>query len=480
MPEPAGIVALAKQVKASHRAYPLYGLGRMFLNKPERHRVRVTSNAPAYPLYQIGEDGPVTLNRHTAERDAFLLLRSKYYTEETVQIEAPKGNYSNVARCRFSGVLLGPTNHHGYQPALRRLFESRFSRRMDFNEFLRQIEIVNDPAVVEEWKKQSSSVVVYRTIQEAEPLEFKTVPEVEAHFRQTYLAQLIKTGRSMEMSGLASREVADREIRDCIRNAWEKERGFPAQIVNQIRPRFMEAGLHIWKHRKRILYISTARPVRFGAEAKNVSAHIADILNIVETSPKCTRAEIYTQLLKPHEQEEEFPKLKASLASDLHWLVQSGHIIEFHDGILDLPLLPKDLAKEPQGREGEEQSPAGQKRAEPAAGEPQGHAPMEIVQPGTRVEPSADSEGCTSVDQVEAPDGTVETMPGVPIIDEKLEPAALESLAAAPVAVEAPVAAPVVVETPEMVAVETPVEPAAAGASLEALPSNYLPSPSTE
>lgn len=351
LPEPNGIAVLSKQIKSSHRAYPLYGLGRMFLNKPDRHRVRITSNAPACPLFQAGEDGPVSLNRQAIEREAFRSCQAKYYSEETIQIDPPKGNFTNVARCRFSGVLLGPTNHHGYQPALRRLYESRFSRRMDFNDFLRQIEVVSDPAIVEQWKAQASSVTVFRTTQETEPVEFKTVPEVEAHFRQTYLAKEIRSGRTLEMSGIASRDIADRDIREAVREAWEKERTFPAQIVNQIRPHFTDAGLHIWKHRKRILFVSTVRPVRFNTEARNISGHIADILNIVETVPKCTRAEISNRLLKPHESEENFPKIKAALAADLHWLIQSGHVIEFYDGILDLPLLPKEAAKEAQASE---------------------------------------------------------------------------------------------------------------------------------
>ncbi len=346
LPEPNAVAALAQQIKSNHRAYPIYGLGRMFLNKPERHRVRVTSNAPAHPLFQVGEDGPVTTSRQAAEREAFRAVKASYYAEETLQLEAPKGNYTNVARCRLSGVLLGPTNHHGYQPALRRLYEARFSRRMDFNEFLRQIEVVNDPAVIEEWKKQVSSITVFRTTQEAESVEFKSVQEVEAHFRANYLEKAIRSGKTLEMSGVASRNVGDRQIRDAIRSAWEKERSFPAQTVNRLRPPFQDAGLHIWKHRKRILFVSTVRPVRFGSDAQSVSKHIADILNIIEASPKCTRSDFSTHLLKPHEAEPEFQKIKAALASDLHWLIGSGHVIEFHDGTFELPLAPKEAAKE--------------------------------------------------------------------------------------------------------------------------------------
>ncbi len=387
IPETEGIAALSQQIKANHRAYPLYSLGRMFLNKPERHRVRITSNAPAFPLYQIGENGPISLNRTHAEREAFRTLKSSYYCEETLQGEPPKGNYSNVARHRLTGILLGPTNHHGYQPALRRLYDARFSRQMNFNEFLRGIEIVTDPAAIEQWKKEASSSTVYRTLKEPEPLEFKSAAEVEAHFRSHYLENEVRGQRSVEIGGTASRSVRDRTLCEAIRAAWEKERGFPSQIVNQIRPHFVESGLHIWKHRKRILFVSTVRPVRFGQAAKDISAHIAGILRVIEASPKCSRADLSNELLKPHEAEPEFQKLKSGLAADLHWLIASGHVIEFHDGTLDLPLTPRDLGAET-AAPAKETPPAGEETAtetaptvEAAPEQPEPTEPTEAVEP---------------------------------------------------------------------------------------------------
>ncbi len=344
LPEEESIAALIQQIKTGHRAFPLYGVGRMFLNKPERHRVRITSLAPACPVYAVGESA--TLNRAQAEREAFRALRANYYTEETTEVEPPKGNFASVARCRLSGVLLGPTNHHGYQPALRRLYDARFSRRSSYPEFLRQIEVVNDPAVVEAWKQEISKTTVYRTTQEAEPKEFKTLAEVEAHFRATYLESAIKGDKSVTIGGVASRSVNDRAIREAIRATWEKERTFPAQLVNLMRPHFTSANLQIWKHRKRILFISEVRPVRFGPEARSVSEPIANLLNIIEASPKCTRADLSAQLLKPRENDPEYQQLKAALAADLRWLIQAGHVIEFHDGTFDLPLPPKEAARE--------------------------------------------------------------------------------------------------------------------------------------
>ena len=66
-------------------------------------------------------------------------------------LEPIKGNFSNVAKLRGGGPIIGPTNYHAYQPTLRRLYEERFSRRMSFPEFMRdEVQIVNDEQTIAE------------------------------------------------------------------------------------------------------------------------------------------------------------------------------------------------------------------------------------------------------------------------------------------------------------------------------------------
>ena len=120
LPEPAAGAGIARQIKSSGRAYAVFGTAKLFLERPERHRVRLTSVDAEVLLHQIGT-GPISFDRTTIERNAFLTAREEFYREDTVQGEEIKGSYRNVARCRATGALLGPTNHHGYQPALRKL-----------------------------------------------------------------------------------------------------------------------------------------------------------------------------------------------------------------------------------------------------------------------------------------------------------------------------------------------------------------------
>jgi len=403
-PDESCTVSIARQIKSTHRAYSLFDLARMFLARPERHRLKMTTKTVAEPLYQVGEDGSVSLDRAAAERAAFPLARQKFYVEVTERRDAPKGNFSNVARCRANGFLLGPTNYHGYQPAMRKLYEERFSRRMSFSDFQREIEVVSDAALVEKWKEQSSSVTVFR-LKPAEVVEkkaeevavapaeekttegtqavegeapeqqatpeqqpapdqqaaperahepapeevaetapaayegpvFASLNEVEQHFRENYLQGLIRTASSFHLSGEASRELSDRGIAAAVRLAWEQERGFPGQMMHQLRQQFTRSGLHVFKHRKRMQFVSLIRPAPM--ESGNLSPGVAEILQVIQANQNCTRASLAAAILGTDETAVD-PARKATLATDLHWLIETGSVIEFSDGRLELPLAP--------------------------------------------------------------------------------------------------------------------------------------------
>ena len=341
LPEPAVLSGLANHIRNGALAYPLLGLARMFLEKPERHRVKITSTDPAAPLWQCGENGPVALDRRAIEENAFRLLREKFYTTETIQRDPPKGNFASVARCRLTGDLLGPTNHHGYQLAMRRLYEDRFSRRMSFPDFQREIENVTDPAVVEKWKEQTSTVTVHKTTREPEEKTFETEADAEAHFRKHHLEAEIHSGTEFVLTGEASRVLPDPRLRNAVRNAWENERGFPGQLMGRISRLMIDERLLIFKHSKRMLFLTPIRPQPFKPGGQTLSENVAAILNTLDARPKCKRAALAATLLEGIADETEKEKRKSALASDLHWLIQAGRVIEFHDGTLDLPLTPK-------------------------------------------------------------------------------------------------------------------------------------------
>jgi hypothetical protein len=350
LPEERAFAKIIQQIKLGHVAYPLFGLARMFLERPERHRIRVRSLDNQTMVYQFGDNGPVAMDSSSLERIAFAEKKDEFYETQIIEKEPVKGNFSSVARCTLSGKLLGPTNYHAFQPTIRSLYEQRFSRRMSFEDYRRTIEISSDPVVVEQWKEEARKVVTFRTKDQENPAAFESMAAVEQHFRTQFLPGLIKPCLATELSGDTARHLPDRGIIAAIRKARDRENRFPAQIAGALRHGLNHAGLQVFKHKKRILYISTVRPQLFDLNHSSVSPSLFAILSTVRSFPKISRKQLAEKVLSKqlgaaatNEASPEFQQARTALASDLIWLAKAGHVIEFSDGSLDLPLPPKQV-----------------------------------------------------------------------------------------------------------------------------------------
>src|SRR5271166_60169 len=350
LPEERAFSKIIQQIKQGHIAYPLFGLARMFLERPERHRIRVRTLDNHTLIHQFGDDGPVAMEASALERIAFNAKKDDFYETRIVEKEPVKGNFTSVARCTISGKLLGPTNYHAFQPLLRGLYEQRFSRRMSFEDYRRSIEISSDPQLVEQWKAEARTTVTFQTKDQENPVVFDTPAAVEQHFRANYLPSLIRGCLATEISGEVSRHLPDRGIMAAIRKARDRENRFPAQIAGALRHGLNQAGLHVFKHKKRILYISTVRPQLFDSNQGTVSTGLSAILSTIRSYPKISRKQLAEKVLTKvvgdkvsDESNAAYQQAKTTLATELIWLAKAGHVIEFADGTLDLPLPPRPV-----------------------------------------------------------------------------------------------------------------------------------------
>ncbi len=336
LPHVASLENVIVQIKSGSVAYSIFALARLFLEKPERYNVglRAPENSE---LYQLGEHGPVSVDRRLLEAGAFALAKEDFYKIDIVQSDPIKGNFTNVARCRASGTLLGPTNHHSYQAQLRNLYEQRFSRRMNFADYQRQIEIVSDPEAVEQWKEQARNITTYTTTREEPPATFSSSNEVERHFRQHYLPDLIRATPEMNVNGVLSRRLPDRGLGRVIENAWSHETRSPSGMMQELAGALRQANLNIFRHRRGMLFVSSIRSRSFKHELTGVSPSIAAILEAISATPGIHRKELAEKLIAATPESADAERLKLSLASDLKWLVSAGYVIEFNDGSLDLP-----------------------------------------------------------------------------------------------------------------------------------------------
>jgi hypothetical protein len=175
LPDRHGVEGLAKQIRSSAKAYPIFTLSRLVLDKSERYHVEFKrASEAATPLFQLKTDGSLWLNEREAAARALSAHLEKFYRREQVQVEPPKGVFNCVAVCGMSGVLLGPPNYHDYQTKLVRLHAERFAN-MPFEAFKSRVRMERDEATIQKWKDEQSVKDVFFPV---EP-EAKPKPEID-------------------------------------------------------------------------------------------------------------------------------------------------------------------------------------------------------------------------------------------------------------------------------------------------------------
>lgn len=384
IPDDKGVESLARQIKMTGRAYPLFDIAQMILQKPERHNVTLSAkkNAEGKPLqvlYVCALDDTVWLSEDEAVRYVLDKHFATFYQPERTKIEGPKGTYTFVAQCGMSGTILGPPNYHDYQNQLRKLHAERFSR-MPFEAFKARVKIVKDEAVVKKWLEDQSWKTEYVCLNMPEPLKLGSRDEVEKHFREVHLPNIIKQVETFKMTGTASRQLRSPTLVRAVRYAWEEQKRFPLQIATVLSQQFASHGLQFFKVNKTITHVAPARPHYLDLETVPVSDGIRKIVQYIDAHPRCSRRQLIEALAPgsqtppppptPEAQSatpEPSPEVTA-IVSDLHWLVHQGHVIEFANGALDTAKKPAPRPPKPAAPERPAASPPENKEGD---GEPQ-------------------------------------------------------------------------------------------------------------
>jgi len=428
VPVENGVESLARQIRVTGRAYPLFQIAQLVLDKPERYSVQlaVRKNAdgtPKQPLFSCALDDTPWLSEEEAVAHVLKNHFATFYTPERTATEPPKGVYTFVAQCGFSGVILGPPNHHDYQNQVHKLHTERFAR-MPFEAFKARVKIVRDEAVVKKWVEDQSFKTEYVCLNVPEPLKLPSLEEVEKHYRAVHKDSIIKPVETFTVAGVPSRALRSRELQRLVRSEWEQHKHFPLPVATSLSRSFASHGLHFFKVNKTVTHVAVARPQFLDLEANPVSENIKRIVNYINEHPKCSRRKMVEALapapaaptvleVKPDapkatEPAEPTPE-QTALIVDLHWLVHQGHVLEFADGKLETAKkpVPKPVKAE----------------AKPAAVAPETVVPEAAVA-GTEVPAAAEvpTTDATAVVELEAAAVAPAPEPIIPVVEPVIVP----------------------------------------------------------
>ncbi|HEX4341863.1 MAG TPA: hypothetical protein VH255_00635, partial [Verrucomicrobiae bacterium] len=278
LPEEKGAESLGRQVKSTGRAYPLFQIAGLVLQKPERYVVQITvkkkpDGTVIQPLFVCALDDTIWLTEDEVVAHVLKTHFATFYQIERTPTDPPKGTYTFVAQCGLSGAILGPPNYHDYQSKLHKLHAERFSR-MPFDAFKARVRIVKDEAVVKKWIDDLSFKTEYVVLNVPEPLRLPNMEEVEKHFRSVHKDNIIKSVQTYTLGGLTARSLRCRELLRAVRQTIEQQQRFPMQVATALSQRFASQGLHFFKVNKTVTHVSVARPAYLDLEATPVSENI--------------------------------------------------------------------------------------------------------------------------------------------------------------------------------------------------------------
>lgn len=331
LPEQQRLASLVRQIHHTRRAYPLMDLANLMVHDPEGYLVKVEAkkDAGGFELYQCRSCKAVA----TTEEAIIQHLQSNHltdmYEKEEIETDPPSGSFSCVARCRKTGTLIGPPNHHSYNEKLNELHQTRFAS-LSLEDFKRSIETVHEEEVIEQWKEESRKQTVYKlkSDPEAEGVDLR---KAELNFSKKVPTMYEKTQRAIFPAKVAQ-ALTDRDLTQAIRSAWAKESRFPLTMSFSMRAAFRHMHLHIFKAGK-INFVTHVKshPIK----PEDTVDNIAEVLVFLKEHPGSTRLHLLEKLhpsLDPKSQE-----AKDAL-QPLGWLIDRGHIIEFFNGTLSVPL----------------------------------------------------------------------------------------------------------------------------------------------
>lgn len=363
-PEDKPFTVLAKAIKNSARTYVLFEVAKIILEKPERFLVVISplqkkdkagkpipSNEPLPPLYLSVPDGLPFLNEQDAFAHVFKNHLDKFFTLEEVEVEAPKSNFTMIAKCGFTGELLAPPNYHAYQQILRDHHATNFPK-MAFEKFMSRIETVKDPEAINAWIEKMKKVTRYtlKDRRDDEPESFDNVGAAKAFILAARKDAAVKPTKQIRLSGKLIEKMPIGPLKTNIEHEIAFQQKFPLNTANGFRGRLRHMGFSLYKKGSKGITMICGVKRKFRTPSSVFSDTIQRVFDFLEKNPGTSIKELPAKMLGLEEPQKadvpaegeavpapaplaETPEAK-ELVGTVRWLVTEGYVSEMSDGKL--------------------------------------------------------------------------------------------------------------------------------------------------
>lgn len=405
VPDNQAVHLIGKEVHQVARVYPLFDVAQILLAERARCRALFEVEESRPPLYQGKLDESLFLTKEEALRHLWQSdARKELMDEETIEVEAPKGNFQSVARCGISGEWLGPPNFHSYQTNLRRLHRERFSN-MPFEVYSSKVRTERGEEAVNAWLESTKQKTRWKLKGNDENPWIDERSDAERVLAFGAFDKAFAETRKAEVSAAIPAKNLSPSLLASLRVAGSHARKHPAILIPAVCRALEAEHLPVFKRQGK-LHTGPARPHALAPDAVLAERPGKMVAWIRENSP-AKLAGLWQAVLP-----EGSTAPPAEYAADLFWLLQQGHILLYTDDTLVVQEVREPTPPQPKSekkkKKKKSKGPAAAAEGESQEDATDAEAEAEAVELPSAEELLNDSEALEAPDSAETEQAAIE------------------------------------------------------------------------
>ena len=316
LPETKALGTIIRKLQQDTHAYKLKDLAYFFLDNPQSVLLKVTPKDGTL-FHQCKACGFASTNQDEVVSHILNAHLTDYYEAVEIECEPPKGNFNCVAKCGLSGVLLGPPNIHEFNATVKEMIRTRYPD-MSESEYRSRIEMVRDADAIEEWRKGAVKKTVFRAKGAGEGAADLTREQAEGEMRVAILASLLDQPKHLMITADVAMKSPVRPLQWAVRDALEAERRAPYNMCFALRGAFHNRKMKFFRANdaRGPEFVSNVEYKEFDAE--HAIPELAKVAKFVAEHPCLPKSDIAPD---------------AETEKHLAWLVSTGHVVAFTNGV---------------------------------------------------------------------------------------------------------------------------------------------------
>ncbi len=316
LPETKALGTIIRKLQQDNHAYKLKDLAFFFLDNPASVLLKIVTK-DGTKFHQCKACGFAALTADAVVEHVLSAHLGDYYEAKEVACEPPKGNFTCVAKCGLSGVLLGPPNVHAFNGAVKEMIRTRYPD-MTEADYRSRIEMVRDAETIEAWRQSAVTKTVYVAKGAGEDAAQLTREQAEAEFKRTMLASMLDEPKQLMITAEQALKSPVKPLRWAAQSALEAERRAPYNMCFALRGAFHHRKLKFFRANdpRGTEFVTSVEYKEF--DAAHAIPELAKIAKFIAENPCQPKSVVAPD---------------AEAEKQLMWLVSTGHVVAFTNGV---------------------------------------------------------------------------------------------------------------------------------------------------